>query len=94
MKKEILFNGTFKTVKAGEGKEAVYKISLIQKEGEGDAAKDIETPIGENAKLIGAKNHVKAYVAEKDPKATHFVIIHHKPGREKDARETLTTKAI
>jgi hypothetical protein len=84
MAKEIFFEGTFKTVKLDKGK---YQLILIDKDGK-------ENIIGENEKLVGCKNDAKEYVLEKDSKATHYKMIHHKPGREKDAKEVRRTKAL
>lgn len=81
---KIMFEGSFKTVKVDKAKYELYYISVkgkIQK-------------IGENQKLIGAKDDAKVYVLSKNPKATHFQITHTKPGREKDAKEVLTAQAL
>lgn len=90
MAKQVMFTGgTFKTVKVGEGKDATYDLYLVS-EVEG---KQQEEKIGNNKKLQGAKIDARDYVNEKDPKATHYTIIHNKPGRARDAKEVLQTKA-
>ncbi len=86
MPNKNIFPGEFKTVKVGEGKNASYDIFHI----EGKK----QTKIGNEPKLVGAKQAARVYVLSKDEKCTHFKIIHHKPGREKDAKETLATKPL
>jgi hypothetical protein len=89
--KEKVYPNNFKTVKKGEGKEVKYELfEITAPVKEGDKAK--ETKIGENLKLVGAKEDARQYVLKKDAEATEFNIIHHKPGREKDAKENCKTK--
>jgi hypothetical protein len=85
MAEQVIFEGTFKTVKVDGG----YDLILVT--GEGKEVK--EEKIGSNKQLVGCKKDAQSYAHEKDPKATHFKMIHVKPGRDKDAKETLSIKS-
>lgn len=87
MSNKNIFPGEFKTVKVGEGKGASYDLLYIDEKG-------LEKKIGNEQKLVGAKQLARMKVLEEGDNYTHFKIIHHKPGREKDAKETLATKAL
>lgn len=82
--KETLFPGYFKTVKVDKGKYDLFYFK--------DEKDEKGTKIGTNTKLEGAKEDAKAYAREKMKESTHVKLIHHKPDREKDAKEKLSTK--
>lgn len=88
MAEQVLFEGTFKTVKVGDGKDASYDIFLVT----GEEGKQKEKKVGNEKQLVGAKKASMIYAAQHNPKATHYNLTHHKPGREKDAKEKLTIK--
>lgn len=84
-----VYPNTFKTKKVGEGKEVKYELYELVPDGK-DKIK--EKKIGDNVKLMGAKEDARQYVIKVDAKYTTYTMIHHKPGREKDAKEVLKTK--
>ena len=80
-----LFQNNFKSVKLNpDSRKSDYKL-IVMEDGK-------EKDLGKHDGLTKCKQAAREYVMEQDKEAKEFVIYHHKPGREKDARDRLPVK--